>query len=260
MSGFAAAWLAQRRPHDWRARSASLAQRFAQALGPAPDLLDLGCGAGSNLAYLAPLLPPAQRWRCIDHDPALLAAAEAARPAGIAARFEQRDLATGLEDLALGPGTALTASALLDLASAAWLDRLARLARGRAVLIALTFDGRLAFDPVDPQDAAVATAFLAHQRTDKGFGPALGPDAAPYLAERLRELGQEVELARSDWRLGPDDPALLRAMVSGIGEAAAAIGSVPDLAAWQDRRAAQSAAGRLQLAVGHLDLLALPPG
>ena len=53
MSGFAAAWLALREPYDHAARSAALADRFAAAVGKAPHLLDLGCGTGSNLRYLA---------------------------------------------------------------------------------------------------------------------------------------------------------------------------------------------------------------
>ena len=54
VSGFAAAWLALREPYDHAARSAALAERFAAAVGNAPHLIDLGCGTGSNLRYLAP--------------------------------------------------------------------------------------------------------------------------------------------------------------------------------------------------------------
>ena len=35
-------------------------------------------------------------------------------------------------------------------------------------------DGRLAFEPAAPEDEEVRARFVAHQRTDKGFGPALG--------------------------------------------------------------------------------------
>ncbi|MGH6901583.1 MAG: SAM-dependent methyltransferase, partial [Geminicoccaceae bacterium] len=78
MSGFDAAWLALREPCDNAARSAALAGRFAAALGAEPRLVDLGCGAGSNLRYLAPRIRGPQRWRCVDHDPVLLNAARSA--------------------------------------------------------------------------------------------------------------------------------------------------------------------------------------
>ena len=280
MRGFDATWLALREPCDHAARSAALAARFAAAVGKAPCLVDLGCGTGSNLRYLAPRIPGAQRWLCVDHDPALLDAARTAlqawgdgqgwpsRAAGdaltlarsggeIVVRFAARDLARdGLPDMAGISG--LSASALLDLTSAAWLDRFAARCRGTPLLIALSFDGRLLFDPAAPDDPEVCRRFAAHQRTDKGFGPALGPDAAAHLAERLAAAGCDVRLARSDWQVGPDDAALLRVTLAGIVAAAREIAEEPRLEHWATLRGQQLATGQLRLTIGHVDLLALP--
>jgi SAM-dependent methyltransferase len=280
VSGFAATWLALREPYDHAARSAELATRFATALGASPDLLDLGCGTGSNLRYLAPRIPGAQRWLCIDHDPALLQGAEAAsqawasgqgwpasrnragldiaRPGGeLRVGFAARDLAcAGLTDLRGVAG--LTASALLDLTSAAWLDDLAAWCRGTPLLAALSFDGRLRFEPAAEADPEICRRFIAHQQTDKGFGPALGPEAAAHLAERLAAAGCLVSVARSDWRLGPDEEALLRATLTGIVAAAREVAEDACLERWATLRGQQQAAGELRLTVGHVDLLALP--
>jgi SAM-dependent methyltransferase len=280
VSGFAASWLALREPYDHAARSAALADRFAAALGQAPRLLDLACGTGSNLRYLAPRIPGAQRWLCIDHDPALLEDARTtvqdwsnrlgwsnrgerdgltlARPgADILVRFAARDLARG--GLPGSSGIAgLSASALLDLTSAAWLDQLAARWRGTPLLIALSFDGRLLFAPAAPEDEQICRRFVAHQRTDKGFGPALGPDAAAHLAERLAAAGCAVTLEAADWRLGPADEALLRATLAGIVAAAREIAHDKHLERWAALRARQLADGELRLTVGHVDLLALP--
>ena len=261
MSGFAADWLALREPYDRQARSAALADRFAEAVGPAPTVTDLGCGTGANLRYLAPRLAPGQQWLCIDRDRDLLALADAAhgcrRKTGWqgSARFEARDLATGLDAL---PGTGVTASALLDLTSAPWLAQLASHCRHTALLLALSFDGRLAWDPVLPGDAMVRDRFVAHQRTDKGFGPALGPDAAGHLAGLLEAQGHRVTTATSDWRLGPGDRQMLTAMLEGMVAAAAAIEDDQALMQWAGLRRAQLAQGALGLVVGHVDLLALP--
>lgn len=280
MSTFDAAWLALREPHDHAARSAGLAGRFAAALGAAPYLIDLGCGAGSNLRYLAPRIPGAQRWRCVDHDPALLTAARTAlrdwgnrqdwrssgdgddltlaRPGGeILVGFARADLARdGLPDRS-GIG-GLTASALLDLTSAAWLDALAAWCSATPLLLALSFDGRLGFEPAAPEDRTIRERFVAHQRTDKGFGPALGPDAAPYLADLLAARGHEIALEPTDWRLGPEDGLLLGATLEGIIGAAREIAHDPGLERWARLRRQQLAAGGLRLTIGHLDLLALP--
>ena len=74
MSGFSAEWLALREPADQRARNSdllgALTRRFAGR--DTLSVVDLGCGAGSNLRALAPALPRRQRWRLVDHDAALL--------------------------------------------------------------------------------------------------------------------------------------------------------------------------------------------
>jgi hypothetical protein len=249
VSRFQEKWLRLREPCDHAARSAALADRFAQAVGALPHLIDLGTGTGSNLRYLAPRLPPSQRWLLVDRDPALLEQARTGSEAGV--QWQNLDLARALPEPGLWTG--ITAAALLDLASAAWLDRLARWCRGVPVLMALAVDGRLIWYPEEPEDGAVRERFFAHQRTDKGFGPALGADAAPYLAERLEAEGQEVFLERSDWRLGPATAPLLGATLEGII-------AVQDLemARWAALRRRQLATSQLRLTVGHVDLLALP--
>ncbi|HZA67144.1 MAG TPA: hypothetical protein VE592_09340 [Geminicoccaceae bacterium] len=279
MSAFEIDWLALREPYDHAARSAALADRFAAAVGAAPSLIDLGCGTGSNLRYLAPRIRGPQRWQCVDHDPALLDAARAAlqdwcarrgwpcrsccgdlilaRPGGdIRVEFGQLDLAR--DGLPARAGAGLTGSALLDLTSAAWLEELVAWCGDAPLLITLSFDGRLAFEPAMPEDAEVRRRFIAHQRTDKGFGKALGPDAAPYLAERLRARARAVTLEPADWRLGPGDVPLIRATLAGIVAAAREVRDDPDLERWASLRRHQLAAGNLRLTIGHLDLLALP--
>jgi hypothetical protein len=280
VSGFGIGWLTLREPCDHVARSAELANRFAAALGATPLLIDLGCGTGSNLRYLAPRIPGRQRWRCVDNDPALLRAAPAtlqrwaqdrgwapqlegddlvlARPAGaMAVTFALGNLARQrLPDH--GGVAAVTGSALLDLTSARWLESLAEACRGRPLLMALSFDGRLVFEPAAPEDEDVAACFVAHQRTDKGFGRALGPEAAAYLADRLKAGGCAVTTERSDWQLGASDRALLRATLEGIIDALREIAPDQGLQRWATRRREQLASGDLRLTVGHVDLLALP--
>jgi hypothetical protein len=163
------------------------------------------------------------------------------------------DLAHDLEALGRRPVDLITASALLDLVSADWLDRLAGL-RARlccALYVALTYNGRIGWEPADPFDGLALNAVNRHQRGDKGFGPALGPDAAPTLA---RMLGRGADVGRSDWRLGPGDRAMQRALIRGY----AGVTDDPALRAWGRRRMAHLQARRSVLTVGHLDLLYLP--
>lgn len=252
--GFSADWLALREPADRAARDAALARQAAAAAGPVPVIVDLGCGTGATFRALAPLLPGGTRWRFVDNDPALLALAGAA--AGPGAELVPADLAD-LDALPLDGATLVTASALLDLVSEDWLAGLAaRLAV--PFYAALSYDGRMDFAPQDPRDGAVAAAFNRHQRGDKGFGPALGPEAGDRAAAVLAAAGFAVDRADSPWRLGPGSAALQRELTRGIAAAAAEAGADPDAAAaWARQRDAGAAAATC--VVGHVDLLALPP-
>jgi len=260
METFAEPWLRLREPYDHAARSAFLARRFLAALPASPRVLDLAAGAGSNARYLASLGIRRADWVLADSDDALLAIADAGT--GRVDRMVA-DLARPDMGLILAAVDGVTASAFGDLVSAAWIARFARgVARLRLpVLMALSVDGRVAWTPEDPDDAMVQRLFRRDQARDKGFGPALG-EAAPWrLASDLRGHGYRVHLRRSDWRIGPEDRAMLERMVDGFA-AAAVSGSLENqetIAGWSVRRRAQAGAGRLRLSVGHRDCLALPP-
>ncbi len=222
-------------------------------------VIDLGAGTGANLRYLGERLPVGQRWRLVDHDADLLAMATASRGAGGPERITT--LCTDIRrlDAAVFAGAALvTASALLDLVSDAWLRTLSDhcVKQRAAVLFALTYDGRLSCSPEDPEDGAIRELVNRHQRTDKGFGPALGPDAAMRAADLFQSRGYRVVRGASDWRLGPDQGRLQRLLIEGWARAAAAIQpeGASTIAGWRERRVAHVAAGRSRLVVGHEDV------
>ena len=154
----------------------------------------------------------------------------------------------------------ITASALFDLVSEDWCRRLLRAAAGPGAILyaALSYDGRMALDPPDPFDRIVHALFDRHQRSDKGFGRALGPDAPAALVRLAAATGAVVKTARSDWRLGSGETPLLRLLLEGWAAAAREIS--PDqadkIAAWKARRSALLDSGRLRVRIGHRDVLA----
>lgn len=240
---FEAVWLALREPADHAARDPGLLAAAREMLGDGPAV-DLGCGTGSTLRAFG---GPAERWRLVDRDPALLAEAAARAPGAAVVAADLRDL----DALPLGGARLVAASALFDLVSREWIEALADrvAAEGAAVYAALSYDGTMAWAPPLAADAAVLAAFNAHQRGDKGFGPALGPEAGRALAEAMARRGYAVRIAASPWRLGPADAALARALAAGVAAAAGA-------AEWGQARAAAS--GAASCTIGHLDVLALP--
>ncbi len=261
MSGdaFSAGWLALREPADRRARSRQLATRFLAATAGAGTIVDLGAGTGANARYLQDAAADPFAWRLVDADPALLS-----RAGAIGAGIETvvADLADIRPDLIEG-AAAVTCAALLDLVSETWLAGLSA-ACARAdlpVLFALGVDGRVRFDPEDPDDDLVMDGFRRDQSRDKGFGPALGPDAPDAACRAFSAAGFSVIRARSDWALSGDDAGLLDAYLKGVAAAAAA-GADAQLrdmiAAWSRRRRAAAGDRRLAVEVGHADVLALP--
>ncbi|MGQ3354797.1 MAG: SAM-dependent methyltransferase [Phreatobacter sp.] len=275
---FSPEWLALREPADHAARSAGLMARLGRHFaGREPiSVVDLGCGAGSNLRGTFAALPDAQDWRLVDYDPALLAAArerlaawaDDARAEGdrlllrkdgksLSVAFHQADLNRDLQ-AALPEGADLvTAAALFDLVSPAWIDGFVAVlaARGLPLYTVLTYDGTERWDPPHPADAAMLAAFHAHQSTDKGFGPAAGPKATGAMAKTFAAAGYDVERAPSPWVLGPAFADLARELVTGFAGAVRETGRVSgaEIDAWLTARLAG-----VTCHVGHEDLFAIP--
>ena len=263
MSGFSADWLALRAPFDAAARSPALARRFARQLVPGGTIVDLGAGTGASRRALEPVVGPSARWVFVEGDPELLRIALAVAPGtrGVAA-----DLGAGCARFLPRRADAVTAFALLDLASGPWIeDLVATLVKRRLPLYApLVVDGRGGWWPEDPDDPLVEGLFVRHQRRPKGLGrgPALGPAAPAAVAAAFRRRGWRVETARSDWRVGPGEGGMLAAMIAGAAAAACeqSPGDARAIAAWAERRCRQAADGGLTLRVGHRDILAVPAG
>lgn len=251
--GFEASWLDLRESADRQARDNGLLRAAVALSRGAGACLDLGSGTGATLRAFETAGAQDVTWRIVDHDPALLAIARKRHPA---VQVVQIDLAA-CASTALDGVDLVTASALLDLVSEDWLMRLADdlACREIAFYAALSYDGRISWSPCDPRDEAVRSCFNAHQQTDKGFGPALGPSAARRAAEIFRERGFVVRTARSDWCLGPEEARLQQMLLTGIAAAASETGYA-NTADWAATRTALMPEGQVQ--IGHVDILAEP--
>ncbi len=258
-----AAWLAQRRAADNKARNsaAGLLTRLVRHLTAAPDggpvhVYDLGAGTGANRAYLELRLGVATDWTSVDHDPLLLRQHTHGNARRVLTSVDE------IERLVTSdahPRRLLTCSALLDILTLTDLDRLANttVRTGTPALFSLTVTGRVRWTPADPSDGVIARAFDAHQRR----AARAGPQAASYLGERLQELGCQVEFAGTPWQLDARrDGAMMRTYV--MERASVAAEQNPSLrqlvGRWSERRRRQLLAARLTIEVDHVDLLALP--
>ncbi len=275
---FSAEWLALREPADHSARNRDILDAVSRHFAERPSLtiVDLGCGSGSNLRGMAMALPREQHWHLVDYDPRLLAAArdtlaawaDAARKDGETLVLEKADRRIRVDfvagDLSSGAGHLLpprvdlvSAAALFDLMSASWIGRFVRELgqRGLPLYTVLIYDGQDAWTPPHPLDEAINRAFCAHQRTDKGFGPAAGPDAAPAMIAAFEDAGYRVMSGDSPWVLGDGERSLIAELVKGIANAATETGALTpaEAAAWATDRA------QARGTIGHRDLFAWRP-
>lgn len=284
MSGFSSHWLGLREPADHASRSGTVQAAMLDGLRQHHGadlsglrLLDLGSGSGSNMRALVPLFGDKQAWTLVDYDQALLDASRQltarwadeivseqdaglqVRKAGktLSIRWLRADLNKDIERVLVDTQPDMvTAAALFDLISPAWIVRFCRALKTPFYTV-LTYDGRSTWVPAHEADEDLLTAFHAHQMTDKGFGAAAGPRAADVLAQAL--LAEQFEVVRGDsaWQLGSQHRALLDLLHQGMVEAVEQTGQV------SATRLAQWSTTRLQTThclIGHEDTLAIPPG
>jgi SAM-dependent methyltransferase len=283
---FAASWLDLRENLDRAARDRSLPEALANRLPKQPRLLDLGAGTGSLFRFMAPIVGRPQSWIFADADVLLLETAldrtaEWARRRGFAAvlsggsgkstltlhsllgKWRIETLATDLDQvphgLPLDRVDAVVCSALLDLTSRAWMERLFAVLR-TPFYAGMTVDGRDTWLPRHPADLAVQSAFRADQRRNKGLGPALGNDAADTALRLLTAKGFRTCTATSDWCIGRRASDVTSRFVQMTAQPArqAMPAQARKFTEWAGVRQHQAMKARLAIRVGHRDILAFP--
>ena len=255
-------WLALREGADAAARAPDLVE-ILRTWAAAWVIHDLGAGTGAMGRWLAPQLPGPQHWLLHDRDTDLLEVATRDLPDGAGVTVAVRDSElTQLHAGDFADATLITASALLDMLTAAELDALVTACAGAGcpVLLALTVVGRVSLDPCERLDSRLAAAFNAHQRRVTPRGRLLGPDAVTAAVDAFRRRSLEPVVRPSPWRLGPDQrdlaAAWLRGWVTAACEQEGALAG--EAASYVRRRLAQAQAGQLAVTVDHADLLVLP--
>jgi SAM-dependent methyltransferase len=269
MSGFSIEWLNLREISDHRARDKNLLKKTVDWLDnlKAKDrvIVDLGSGTGSTIRSLQKFTTrlPLIQWRLVDNDPELLAEA-------IDRHSEEYSIESFLVDLSetqklpLDSVSLITASALLDLVSENFIQELCQLVKGKndyrpvGLYSALNYDGCIKWTPSHPLDAAILVNFNTDQRRDKGFGPALGPDATDFLKCQFHATKFQCLSANSPWLLDSADYLLTESLINGISEVALQTDGLTnsDVLSWKSFRIKNIRTGTCFL--GHTDILVLP--
>jgi hypothetical protein len=249
-------------------------------------IVDLGSGTGSNLRALAPHFNAFQHWTLVDHDPVLLQAARIALLAWadeimdantnqtapkdstqvqpititknskvITVEFRCADLVNDYQAILNEPADLITAAAFFDLVAESWLAQFCA-ALSKPLYTVLTYDGIEKWSPPESIDADILAAFHQHQRTDKGFGAAVGPTAPERLESLLRAQNFITACAPSPWVLDHHDRGLIEQLAQGSANAVreTSILQRDDVDRWERLR--RNAA---QCEIGHVDFFAYTP-
>ncbi len=263
MSGFSAQWLALREPIDHKARSEEILAGVAgwYARDDELKITDIGSGTGSTLRALKPVMHQKLCWHLVDHDDALLEVAKQ-EAQGDQVDFSLADLSKSLDAIFTHQPDLITTSAFLDLVSEGWLKKMVAEITARKIpfYAALTYDGRAGCDPELGTDKDILKAFNAHQATDKGFGQAMGPDAANTAILLFEEAGYQVNVATSDWVGNPNHKAFQKMLLQGWCEAATEIepSKKTEFNEWLLERMNLIENANASLFVGHKDIFAVP--
>jgi SAM-dependent methyltransferase len=286
---FSGDWLELREPHDAAARDEMLAVKLSAALPARPRIMDLGAGTGALLRWLGLYIGRPQAWILVDADPQLIerafdTIAERAEQMGWKVTSPGRgvllvhtprgawrveglvaDLRDAPANLPLHSVDAVVNTALCDLVSEPWLERMAAACVARKIpfYAALNVTGPARFIPPHRADAWVTRGFLRDQARDKGFGGrALGHAAPAAIARAFTAQGYVVEHSPSPWKIPRAFDLMVGELAMGCAEAALRqerreAWRIED---WADARAAQAEQQRLSASVAHMDVLALPGG
>ncbi len=264
MNSFSANWLDLREPIDHAARNEEITSALCHYFlnDEKLTIADIGGGTGSTLRALQPIMPQSIHWHILDNDTDLIEVAKR-KSSTDSTSYTYSDLANSIAPVFDPIPNLITTSAFLDLVSMTWLEILVSEITSRKLPFysALSYDGRINCAPAHPADTSIIHAFNLHQKTDKGFGAALGPDAASVTGNLFRNAGYTVFEGPSDWNAGATHAAFQRQLLEGWCNATCEIS--PDKKSifidWHAARMTDIDSGKLNVTVGHQDLLAVPP-
>ena len=272
MEKFSSEWLALREQEDLLARNSTILECVIEHLKGEKrlNILDIGCGTGATMRALLPKFEQPQHWTLLDVDQELLARAQCLNEPLVSdpnytLETKNVNLTAGFEFLN-SEYSLVTATALLDLVSEAWIKEFAKALKHNnlSFYCSITPNNRIETDPKDNLDEKVISTFNTHRYSDKGFGMSLGGNAADFTIAQLQSLGYNVRSSSERWGNRHQNKSFRKIfntkLVEGISQAVnnTKLLDVSELKQWTDSRLSAIQNEGCEIWFEVIDFLAIP--
>jgi len=279
-------WLQERYPFDAEARNKELEWQAVHqfAFLNHIQIVDLGCGTGSNVRYYMEQFPQNQTWYCVEEDAGLKEMfwqniSQVAREENyelekkgdmlkmtksghemeihfIEGNLMQLD---GLVDLLRTD--LILANAVFDLFSETQFTELIHTIshHSLSLLFSLNYEG-MKFFPPEEDDAFYIEQYNAHMKRPQDFGQGMGPDASHLMESVLKRALADVKAGESIWEIGERDEKMLAYLLGffegALGEWWENETEKIAFSAWLARKKTMVKDHKLAVHVYHKDVLA----
>jgi len=205
MHEFENSWLLSREKIDSVSRNKKAIEKINKYTNFTKNLniIDLGCGTGSNFRYLNPKILKKQSWKMIDISNLSLSYLKknirfSQKIQNIT--FKNEDIIKNLEKINFKDFDIVTGSALLDIMPKEWFVEFSKINKSTKIIyFSINYDGNFKFYPKHKDDDKIVKLFNKDQMSDKGIGKkAVGPKCTQII-NKLFQRTHKTYVFNSDW-------------------------------------------------------------
>lgn len=223
---FSSSWIEMRQVYDMQARSPLLFE-YLDKLPTTENinLLDLYCGSGSFLVWSIKNNINYKKCVLIDYDIKLLKSIKRNIKSVIEPHLKIQSNTNNLDLLiknnkeiisnikiikndcnkynkGYDKYQLISFSAVLDLMSKSTINNILKIAKSDCALyFSLCFNGKVKWTPSNTMDKYILSFFNNHQRSDKGFGLALGCKSIEYISKLAKSRDLSIKIKESPWQI-----------------------------------------------------------